>query len=125
MSTDDPDWDPFKDDDADEAQTEAPPAEESPADKPAGSTPSDDPWKESGPIMAAEDNWVSFTFLGDSGYDKLSGTVHGDPEFVAKTLNVKDFDGRISTLMKQAVAIDTWFKQTAAKAKPEGDQGKG
>lgn len=98
----DPDFDPFKD--PDETET------------PAGSTPADDPW--GGPIMTQQDNWVSFSFVSDSGYDKLQGTVHGDPEYVAEMFAIEDYDGKISTLMRKAVLIDKWFKGQAAKENP-------
>ncbi|MGW3992188.1 hypothetical protein ACWEF6_01750 [Amycolatopsis sp. NPDC004772] len=68
--------------------------------------------------MTQQDNWVSFSFVSDTGYDKLQGTVHGEPEFVAKAFNIPDFDGKISTLMAKAIKIDKWFKTKSAEENP-------
>lgn len=101
--SDNPDFDPF----ADEAQVE---------DVWSGGTPINE---ESGPVMQQKDNWVSFSFVSDSGYDRLQGTVHGEPEYVAEMFGVSEnFDGKLSTLMRQAVKIDKWFKKQAAEANP-------
>lgn len=63
------------------------------------------------PVMESKDNWVSFSFNSAPGYDRIGATVHGEPEFVAKVFAVENFDGKISTLMKQAVRIDGYFKK--------------
>lgn len=68
--------------------------------------------------MTQKDNWVSFSFVSDSGYDKLQGTVHGEPEYVAGMFAIEDFDGKISTLLDKALKIDKWFKAKAAEANP-------
>lgn len=80
------------------------------------SDPFPKPKTEEGPWMSSEDNWVSFGFTSDTGYDKIMGTVHGSPEFVADKFGIKDFDGKISTLMKQAVKVDAYFKSEYAKS---------
>lgn len=56
------------------------------------------------------DNFVSFNFLNDSGYDRTQATVHGTAEYVAELFAVEDFDGKISTLMKRATEIEAFFK---------------
>ncbi len=56
------------------------------------------------------ENWVSFNFNSDPGYDKIFATVHGTPEFVADSFAIENFDGKISTLMKRAVEVDRFFK---------------
>lgn len=64
-----------------------------------------------GPEFNQGDNWVSFTFMSDGGYDRIGATAHGTPEFVAKVFGIEDFDGKLSTLMKRAVLVDSYFKQ--------------
>lgn len=64
--------------------------------------------------MEQKDNWVSFTFNSAAGYDRMGATVHGEPQFVADLFAVKDFDGKVSTLMKRAVEVDAFFKKTYA-----------
>ncbi|WP_190822032.1 hypothetical protein [Saccharopolyspora pogona] len=64
-----------------------------------------------GPVFEQKDNWVSFTFNSAPGYDRIGATVHGEPGFVAKVFAVKDFNGKVSSLMKQAVEIDKYFKK--------------
>ncbi|MDA3643819.1 hypothetical protein LZ318_11730 [Saccharopolyspora indica] len=68
--------------------------------------------------MEKKDNWVSFSFNSAPGYDKIGATVHGEPEFVAKVFAVENFNGKVSTLMKQAVEIDKYFKKQYAKDQP-------
>lgn len=75
-----------------------------------------------GPFMSSDDNWVSFTFVTDGGYDKLQGTVHGSAEFVAEKFGIEDFDGKVSTLMKRAIFVDSKFKSWYRDA--EGDRPK-
>lgn len=104
--SDDPDFNPF----ADEEPTEHQKYVAAIADAIEG--------KESGPVMEAKDNWVSFSFASDGGYDKLAATVHGAPEFVARSFGITDFDGRVSTLMKKAIKIDAAFKKWAAEETP-------
>lgn len=76
------------------------------------STPTPEPAKE-GPWMESKDNWVSFSFNSSPGYDKIGATVHGTPEFVAQVFAIEDFNGKVSSLMKQAVKIDEYFKKQA------------
>lgn len=84
---------------------------------PDNPTPAPAPAKD-GPVMDAKDNWVSFTFASAAGYDRIGATVHGTPEFVAKTFGITDFNGKVSSLMKQAVTIDEYFKKQAGSATP-------
>lgn len=74
-----------------------------------------------GPTMDKSEsgNWVSFGFASEPGYGKIMATVHGSPEFVAESFGIEDFDGRISTLMKRAILVDSVFKKWYA-----GDSGK-
>lgn len=63
------------------------------------------------PIVQTGDNWVSVGLASGPGYDKTLTTVHGDPAWVAKLFGVKDFDGRLSTLLKQVAAVDAYNKK--------------
>ena len=74
-----------------------------------------------GPTMeqGSKDNWVSISFNSATGYDRIGATVHGTPQFVAEAFGIEDFDGRISTLMKRAILVDSVFKKWYA-----GDSGK-
>lgn len=63
------------------------------------------------PVVDQGDNWVSFSFNSAAGYDRIGATVHGSPEFVAKTFGITDFNGKVSSLMKQAVKVDEYFKK--------------
>lgn len=74
-----------------------------------------------GPVVEQKDNWVSFTFNSAAGYDRIGATVHGDPDFVAKVFAVENFNGKVSSLMKQAIEIDKYFK----KQYEAGNPGKG
>ena len=71
-----------------------------------------------GPVMEQKDNWVSFSFNSAPGYDKIGATVHGDPAFVAKVFGIQDFNGKVSSLMKTAVAIDEYFKKQYGAGQP-------
>ncbi len=62
------------------------------------------------PKVDQGDNWVSFSFQSAPGYDRIGATVHGTPEFVAGALGITEFDGKVSTLMQQAVVVDGYFK---------------
>lgn len=69
-----------------------------------------------------EPGWVSFTFVSESGYGRIQATVHGPEDYVAAKFGVTDFTGKISQLMKQAAAIDGYFKAEAARqALPKAD----
>lgn len=74
-----------------------------------------------GPKMeqGGKDNWVSLSFNSATGYDRIGATVHGTPQFVAEAFGIENFDGRISTLMKRAILVDSVFKKWYA-----GDSGK-
>ena len=65
-----------------------------------------------------EDNFVSFSFVNDAGYDRVMATVHGSAEYVAGLFAVENFDGKVSTLMKRATDIDGYFK--GLKGAPKG-----
>lgn len=69
-------------------------------------------------VFESGDNWVSFSFQSAGGYDRIGATVHGTPEFVAENFGIKDFDGKVSTLMKQSIAIDKFFKGRYAEENP-------
>lgn len=69
--------------------------------------------------QGSKDNWVSFSFNSATGYDRIGATVHGTPQFVAEAFGIENFDGRISTLMKRAILVDSVFKKWYA-----GDSGK-
>lgn len=72
--------------------------------------------------QSKQDNWVSFSFVSEAGFDRIQATVHGTPEFVADKFGVQEFNGKISQLMKQAVAVDGYFKAEAARqALPKAD----
>lgn len=68
--------------------------------------------------MSQGENFVSFNFNSAPGYDRIGATVHGSPEYVAAAFGIQEFDGKISTLMKQAVAVDAYFKTEYARAAP-------
>ena len=68
-----------------------------------------------------KDNWVSFSFVSEAGFDRIQATVHGTPEFVAEKFGVTDFNGRVSQLMDQAIAVDKYFKGKAANQAPKAD----
>lgn len=67
-----------------------------------------------------EENWVSVTFPAHGGYDAPKVTVHGSADYLAGLLGVKDYDGRLSTVMKQVVKVDEFFKKQVG-----GSSGKG
>lgn len=71
------------------------------------------PNNSTGPVVEQKDNWVSFSFVTSPGYDKVAATVHGEPDFIANLFAVQDFNGKISSLMKQAIEIDKYFKKLA------------
>lgn len=73
-----------------------------------------------GPWMASDDNFVSFSFVSATGYDKIMSTVHGSPEFVAQNFGLTDFDGKVSTLMKRAIFIDGKFKEWYGESEHAG-----
>lgn len=77
-----------------------------------------EPTKDPAPTVEAKDNWVSFTFASAAGYDRIGGTVHGEPKFVAELFGIEDFDGKVSTLMKRATLVDQFFKGTFQEANP-------
>lgn len=103
----DPDFDPF----ADEAQTES-------SAEPADS-------KEETKVAEVEEvdgaqNGISVTFKAHGGFDAPWVVARGSADYLAGLFGVKDFDGRISTLMKQVAKVDEFYKKQIG-----GDSGKG
>lgn len=76
------------------------------------------PAQTAGPAVDSGDNWVSFSFASAPGYDKIAATVHGAPEFVAAAMGIENFDGKVSTLMQQAIVVDGFFKKWYSEANP-------
>jgi hypothetical protein len=106
---DDADFDPFKDDEADEAQTETPAGE---ADNNEETTTVATPDVEELP----GGNGISVTFKAHGGYSAPWVTVRGTPEFLAETLGVegvtkKPFTGKVSQIMRAVAAVDAFYKK--------------
>jgi hypothetical protein len=68
----------------------------------------------------AGSNEISVTFKAHGGFDAPWVVVRGTPEYLADLLGVKEFDGRVSTLMKQVAKVDEFYKKQIS-----GDSGKG
>lgn len=65
------------------------------------------------PFTSEQGNdFVSFSFVNDAGYDRIMATVHGTPDYVAGLFGFAEgeFDGKVSTLMKRATDVDGYFK---------------
>lgn len=69
---------------------------------------------------ARENDFVSFSFVNDAGYDRVMATVHGSAEYVAGLFAIEDFDGKVSTLMKRATEVDGYFKGLRQGGSPKG-----
>lgn len=63
---------------------------------------------------------LTVTFKAHGGYDAPWVVVKGSANYVAGLLGVKEFDGRLSTLMKQAAKVDSFYKKEVG-----GGSGKG
>ncbi|WP_037355465.1 hypothetical protein [Amycolatopsis orientalis] len=62
------------------------------------------------------DGRISVTFKATGGYEAPWVVADGTPEYIAKLLAIEGFTGKISQIMKQAVAIDTYYKKQYVKA---------
>lgn len=66
------------------------------------------------------DNQLSVTFKGHGGYDAPWVVLRGSAEFIADKLGVKEFDGKVSTLMKQVVKVDAFYKKELGEPSGKG-----
>jgi hypothetical protein len=66
------------------------------------------------------DNWASFSFASAPGYDRVAGTIHGSLDFIAESFGIEGFDGKLSTLMKRAATVDSFFKKQFQAGPPAG-----
>lgn len=102
--SDDPDWDPF----ADEA---------SPAEFTGGEPVGDNEER----TEVAENNEISVTFKAHGGFDAPWVVARGSADYLAQLMGIKEFDGRLSTLMKSVAKVDDFYKgQISGGSTPKG-----
>ncbi|MFB9926296.1 hypothetical protein ACFORO_42640 [Amycolatopsis halotolerans] len=100
-------WDPFKNPGQPRPASEEPPARDVPVDD----------QKEGGPELAELPNGnVKVTFKATGGYEAPWVVAEGTAGYLAGLFAIESFDGKISTLMKQAIAIDAYYKKQYVKA---------
>lgn len=88
-----------------------------PFPKPAKSEPVVDHWREETVgVKQKPDGRISVTFKATGGYEAPWVVADGTPDYVAGLFAIENFDGKISTIMKQAVVIDSYYKKQYAKA---------
>jgi hypothetical protein len=80
-----------------------------------------DPFKDEEENEVADHNEISVTFKAHGGFDAPWIVVRGSAEYLADLFKIKDFDGRVSTLMNRVVDLDSHYKKViGGGAAPKG-----
>lgn len=65
-------------------------------------------------------NQISVTFKAHGGYDAPWVVARGSADYLAGLMGLKDFDGKLSTLMQRVAFIDEKYKGWIGEPKGKG-----